>query len=150
MRMKRMKGLVVLGALLVGACDSGTEPLRLERIEDVTFDASLEVNLAEMTRTDSGLYYQDIVEGEGALAESGAQVNVRYLLRYRNGFTQDEGEFPFTLDSGASIAGFNEGVKGMRVGGERKLVVPPELGYNQPGPNGILIFDIELLEVVAP
>lgn len=152
---------VAVMALAVGwaaaACnDSATEPPEIEVIEEVEFHESLGIDLEEMTETESGLYYQDLVEGDGAEATSGADVAVHYVGRLRNGQTFDSTEgldpFEFTLDDDASdlIEGFNEGVRGMRVGGERKIIIPPELAYGVPGPQGILIFDLELVEVVEP
>lgn len=150
MRKQWMRG-VALGVALMGAaaCSETTTPLEYERIEDVVFHESLDVDLADMTRTESGLYYQDLAVGDGATAEAGAEVRVSYLLRFRSGETVEAGEFPFTVDAGGVIPGFNEGVRGMRVGGERKLVIPPALAYGTRGPQGILIFDVELLEVVG-
>jgi FKBP-type peptidyl-prolyl cis-trans isomerase FkpA len=108
---------IALGALLaIGACADSTGPV-FERIETALFHESLNVDLEAMTRTESGLYYQDLVEGDGALAEPGSQVTVAYLGRYRSGATFDSGEIPFEIDAGQVIAGFNEGVRGMRVGG---------------------------------
>lgn len=141
-------GVAFGAALVLGACSDSTGPV-FERIETALFHESLNVDLDAMTRTESGLYYQDLVVGDGALAEPGSEVTVAYLLRYRSGATVESGEFTFEIDAGESIAGFNEGVRGMRVGGERKLVVPPELAYARRGPEGILIFDIELLSVAG-
>ncbi|MEX2472928.1 MAG: FKBP-type peptidyl-prolyl cis-trans isomerase [Gemmatimonadota bacterium] len=139
-------GVAFGAALVLGACSDSTGPV-FERIETALFHESLNVDLDAMTRTDSGLYYQDLVVGDGALADPGSVVNVAYLLRYRSGATEESGEYSFEIDADEAIAGFNEGVRGMRVGGERKLVVPPELAYGRTGPQGILIFDIELLTV---
>lgn len=153
------------GALRASACmlafglaaagcgsDTPTQPLPFEEIDEVEFDESLGIDLSEMTVTDSGLYYQDLTVGDGALAESESEVSVHYLLRLRNGqeLETSVGGDPltFTIDVSNIIPGFNEGVRGMRVGGERKLVIPPALAYGVRGPEGILIFDIELIEVV--
>ncbi len=145
--LKRWGWGVACGAVLVlGACSSATAP-QFERIETALFHESLDVDLEAMTRTDSGLYYQDLVVGDGALAEPGSQVTVAYLVRYRSGATLDSGEISFEIDMDQVIAGFNEGVRGMRVGGERKLVIPPQLAYFRRGSEGILIFDVELLAV---
>lgn len=145
--LKRWGWGVAFGALLaIGACSDSTGPV-FERIETALFHESLNVDLDAMTETDSGLYYQDLVVGDGALAEPGSRVRVAYLGRYRSGATFDSGEIPFEIDAGGVIPGFNEGVRGMRVGGQRKLVIPPGLAYVRRGPEGILIFDVELLSV---
>lgn len=149
----RAVGAAVLSFVLVAAGCGSTEPV-VEVVEDVVFHESLGVDLGEMTRTSSGLYYVDLVEGDGAEAVSGADVAVDYRVRLRTGAFVDSSEgrgpFEFTIDAGGVYAGFNEGVRGMRVGGERKLVLPPAL-VNDPSLAGlILVFDVELVEVVAP
>lgn len=141
-------GVAFGAALVLGACSDSTGPV-FERIETALFHESLNVDLDAMTRTESGLYYEDLVVGDGALAEPGSQVMVAYLGRYRSGATFDSGEVPFEIDAGGVIPGFNEGVRGMRVGGERKLVIPPGLAYVRRGPEGILIFDVELVSVAG-
>ena len=139
-------------ALTVAGCGS-TEPI-VEVVEDVVFHESLGVDLDAMTRTASGLYYLDVVEGDGTEAVSGSDVAVEYLVRLRTGAFVDSNEgrdpFEFTIDAGGVYQGFNEGVRGMRVGGERKLVLPPDL-VNDPSLAGrILVFDVELLDVLEP
>src|SRR5262249_12029524 len=110
----------------------------------------------EVTMPD-GLKYQDIKVGDGALAESGKDVVVHYTGWLTNGTkfdsSVDRGQ-PFSFRLGASqvIRGWDEGVKGMRIGGKRKLTIPPDLGYGENGqgpipPNSTLVFDVELLEV---
>lgn len=159
MKKRTMKGAlrasacVLAVALVAAGCgsDSPTEPLPFEEIDEVEFHESLNVDLSAMTVTESGLYYQDLVLGDGELAESGSEVSVHYRLRLRSG-EQVESSFEgapitFTIDQSNIIDGFNEGVRGMRVGGERKLILPPQLAYGVRGPEGILIFDIELMEI---
>lgn len=109
--------------------------------------------------TDSGLQYEDMVEGVGALAYgAGCTVTVHYSGWLTDG-TQfdsslDRGEpFAFPLGVGYVIPGWDEGIAGMRIGGRRRLVIPPELGYGARGAGGIippdatLHFEVELLEV---
>jgi FKBP-type peptidyl-prolyl cis-trans isomerase len=106
-----------------------------------------------------GLKYQDMKVGDGTLAEGGKQVSVHYTGWLTDGTkfdsSVDRGEpFAFQLGAGQVIRGWDEGVKGMRVGGKRKLTIPSELGYGARGtpggpipPNATLVFDVELLEV---
>jgi FKBP-type peptidyl-prolyl cis-trans isomerase len=110
------------------------------------------VNLAASTKTASGLYYRDITVGVGALvpATSGASVTTTYAGYLRNGTQFDAGNLPaFTTGTGAVIDGYDEGVRGMRVGGQRQLIIPPALGYGSRGSgsipgNSILVFVITL------
>jgi len=110
------------------------------------------------TTTPSGLQYWDIVVGNGATAKPGIMVKVHYSGFLTNGqkfdSSRDRGQpFIFPLGEGQVIKGWDEGVAGMRVGGQRQLRIPPELGYGAAGapgaipPNATLIFDVELLEV---
>ena len=148
-------GMLVLGALFnLQACDPGgtTGP---QDIEEIQFAPALGVNLTQMTRTSSGLYFQDLVVGDGEEAEPGGRVTVHYTGWLHDGtqFDSSIGGDPATFDLYEVIQGWAEGVPGMKVGGKRKLVVPPHLGYGQFGSppvipaNAILVFDIELLEV---
>lgn len=104
--------------------------------------------------TSSGLQYRDLVIGTGAVAEAGQSVSVHYVGSLPNGEVFDSSRpqgtpFNFTLGAGEVIAGWDEGVAGMRVGGQRTLVIPSNLAYgdNPAGgrPAGVLVFDVELL-----
>jgi len=108
--------------------------------------------------TDSGLQYTDLEVGTGAEASAGQTVVVHYRGTLEDGSqfdaSYDRGQpFSFPLGAGRVIKGWDEGVQGMKVGGKRKLVIPPDLGYGARGaggvipPNATLIFDVELLEV---
>jgi FKBP-type peptidyl-prolyl cis-trans isomerase len=110
------------------------------------------------TTTPSGLQYWDIVVGTGTTAQPGNTVKVHYSGFLTNGTkfdsSRDRGEpFVFPLGAGQVIKGWDQGVAGMKVGGQRQLRIPPELGYGASGagsvipPNATLIFDVELLEV---
>ena len=109
-----------------------------------------------------GLKYTDTKTGDGSTAKAGTKVSVHYT-----GWLSDNGAkgkkfdssvdrgqpFQFTLGAKQVIAGWDEGVAGMKVGGTRTLTIPPELGYGARGapgaipPNATLIFDVELLQV---
>ena len=109
------------------------------------------------TITDSGLSITDIDVGDGEEATSGQKVTVNYRGTLENGKEFDSsygrGPFSFPLGAGQVIKGWDEGVAGMKIGGKRKLIIPPELGYGNRGaggvipPNATLIFEVELLEV---
>ena len=92
-----------------------------------------EENLAAMTQTASGLLYQDFSVGSGPAAQSGDFVRVRYTGWLKDGTQFDSGTFGFDLDRGQAIAGWDEGIQGMQVGGSRRLIIPPELGYGVHG-----------------
>jgi FKBP-type peptidyl-prolyl cis-trans isomerase FkpA len=124
----------------------------------VGFNSSLGVDTTKMTKTPSGLRYEDLAVGQGAEASAGKTVSVHYTGWLPNGEKFDSSRdrdqpFGFTLGAGQVIAGWDEGVAGMRVGGRRKLVIPPDLGYGTAGappdipPGATLVFDVELLNV---
>ncbi len=106
----------------------------------------------------SGLKYVDLKVGDGAVAEEGMTATVHYTGWLTNGTKFDSSvdrsqPFEFKLGAGQVIRGWDEGVKGMRAGGKRKLTIPPELGYGERGagasipPNSTLVFEVELLGV---
>ncbi len=108
--------------------------------------------------TPSGLQYIDLAEGEGATAEAGNNVSVHYTgwltdgTKFDSSVDRDQ-PFQFPLGAGRVIAGWDEGVCGMTVGGKRKLTIPSALGYGPTGaggvipPNATLVFEVELLEI---
>jgi FKBP-type peptidyl-prolyl cis-trans isomerase FkpA len=109
--------------------------------------------------TDTGLKYEDLVEGEGESAQASQQVSVHYTGWLIDGTKFDSSldrnaPFSFPLGGGRVIRGWDEGVQGMRVGGKRKLTIPPHLGYGSTGaggvipPNATLVFEVELLEIL--
>ena len=104
------------------------------------------------------LQIDDVKQGTGAEAKAGNTVTVHYVGTLTNGSkfdsSRDRGEgFTFKLGAGQVIAGGDQGVAGMRVGGMRKLTIPPERGYGARGfppvipPNSTLVFEVELLDV---
>ena len=108
----------------------------------------------------SGLQYEDVVVGSGKMAEPGMNVSVHYTgwltdeAKTKFDSSVDRGQpFQFQLGAGQVIQGWDEGVKGMRIGGKRKLTIPPDLGYGSRGasgvipPNATLLFDVELIDV---
>ena len=104
------------------------------------------------------LQMEDLVVGTGAEAKKGQTVSVHYTGFLTDGkkfdSSKDRGRpFSFALGRGQVIQGWDQGVAGMKVGGKRKLTVPPELGYGAQGfpgaipPNSTLVFEVELLGV---
>jgi FKBP-type peptidyl-prolyl cis-trans isomerase len=108
-------------------------------------------------RLPSGVYYRDLTVGTGPEAKPGDTVSVHYTGWLTNGKKFDSSldrnkPFPFTLGKGDVIKGWDDGVPGMKVGGKRKLTIPPELAYGQRGsgdipPGATLLFDVELLSI---
>ena len=122
------------------------------------FSGSLGIDTTKMTKAASGLWYTDVAMGQGDSAVEGRTVTVHYTGWLPDGTkfdsSRDRGEpFAFTLGAGQVISGWDEGVKGMKVGGRRKLVLPPQLAYGENGappaipPGATLVFDVEVLKV---
>jgi len=114
-----------------------------------------------MTTTASGLQFDDTVAGAGKEAVSGKTCVMHYTgwlwVDGAKGAKFDSsvgrGPFSFALGTGQVISGWDEGVAGMKVGGKRTLLIPPQLGYGARGaggvipPNATLLFEVELLDV---
>jgi len=110
------------------------------------------------TTTPSGLQYVEIQEGAGKTPSPGATCIVHYTGWLENGkkfdSSVDRGQpFSFPVGRGRVIRGWDEGILSMKVGGKRKLIIPPDLGYGDRGAGGVippgatLVFEVELLEV---
>jgi peptidylprolyl isomerase len=123
-----------------------------------TYAPALNVDLAQFRKTESGLYIRDDKVGTGATARTGAKVRVHYEGYLTDGkkfdASRDHGRpFEFVPDQNQVIRAWDEGIPGMRVGGVRTLVTPPELGYGAVGAepdipaNAVLVFKVELLGV---
>jgi FKBP-type peptidyl-prolyl cis-trans isomerase len=131
------RALSVLILLAVAACggDSGTSP------------------------SGGALVSTDLVVGTGATAVTGDTVTVHYIGTFTNGTKFDSSydrnqPFTFRLGVGQVIAGFDQGVAGMKVGGKRRLTIPPSLAYGSQGqgtipPNSTLVFEIDLLSIAG-
>ncbi len=117
---------------------------------------TVEVPEGELT---GALQIRDLVEGHGAVATAGQQVVVHYVgVAHSSGVEFDASynrgaPFTFALGEGRVIAGWDQGVQGMKIGGRRELVIPPHLGYGDRGAGGAikggetLIFVVDLLEL---
>jgi FKBP-type peptidyl-prolyl cis-trans isomerase len=157
--------LLALAAILSAGCNgsnSGTTAVdtNVYTADPATssYASSLNVSIASMTKTASGLYYKDLVTGTGATAAAGYTVRVEYSGWLVNGqqFDTSVGRVPpyfeFLLNAGKVVKGWDEGIQGMKVGGKRQLVIPPTLGYGTNGSgsipaNAILVFEVTLLSV---
>ncbi|TAK11620.1 MAG: FKBP-type peptidyl-prolyl cis-trans isomerase [Anaerolineae bacterium] len=144
-------GLMVVLYVLFGNPGSGGET----SVENPFIDPNVEV-----ITTASGLQYQDLLVGDGDVAVTGKVVRVHYTGWLLDGTKFDSSKdrnepFEFPLGQGRVIAGWDEGVAGMRVGGKRLLIIPAALGYGERGAGGVippgatLVFEVELL-AVAP
>ena len=127
---------------------------------------AVEAQEKKVVQTPSGLKYIDEKEGSGAAAKAGDRVSVHYTGKLKDGkkfdSSRDRGQpFAVTLGQGQVIAGWDEGIPGMKVGGKRKLIIPAALGYGAQGqqdqqsgayiipPNAVLVFEVEVLSVKA-
>ena len=105
------------------------------------------------------LVIEDLVVGTGATAAVGDTVTVHYVGTFTNGMkfdsSYDRGQpYPFQIGAGRVIAGWDQGVPGMKVGGKRRLTIPPDLAYGSRGqgsipPNTTLVFEIDLLSIAG-
>lgn len=155
MRLVAVPGLALIAGL-VACASSGTTGPELDP-EKITFAPALEIDFSKMTKTASGLWYQDLTVGTGAEVRPGNLARVTYSGWLPNGTlfdsrTDASNPLEFPLGNGSVIAGWDEGVAGMRVGGLRKLVIPPALGYGNRavGPipaNSVLVFRIGLVAI---
>ena len=163
--MRKVSGLVVttlIIALVAAACSGGGSSAK--STPNATASPSLtpvggpSPVTGEEVVTGSGLRYVDIEEGTGATPEKGQAVIANYegwLASGRKVYsTYDRGQpQTFPVGEGVAIKGLDEGVSTMKVGGKRRLIVPPDLAYGEKGsgglipPNSTLIIDVELLDI---
>lgn len=173
----RLRAALLTGVatlLAVPACGGDSDPVDPgpPDIENLVFASSLGVDLSAMTLLPSGLYIRDLVVGEGASVgqQQGARFNYQGWLH--DGTPVDGGEYPvdqfspgafvspfdgevyYLVGSGQTIAAWDIGIEGMRVGGRRQIVVPPRLGFGAAGSldgrvpgNAVLVYRFELLAV---
>jgi FKBP-type peptidyl-prolyl cis-trans isomerase FkpA len=142
-------------ALPLAACGGDSSgPSTAATVETTTFAPSLGIDLAApgWTRTSTGLHYRVLTTPAGTSAgvTNGRTVTVAYTGWLANGALFQTSSIPFVLGARQVIAGWDEGIVGMRVGEKRRLLIPPSLGYgwepNGPIPgNSVLVFDVELL-----
>ncbi len=164
--MRLLRSFTAVTALaLLAACDLSTGPdvpAPIDPAQD-TYATSLGVDIASMTKSSTGLYYKDKSVGDGTAAAVGDSVQVHYTLWLTNGTkvqsSKDGTGGPYRILIGdqsptSAIAGFQEGVVGMRPGGVRQLVVPPHLGwgnqqYGAVQPNANVVFELEYVAKIG-
>lgn len=152
----RTTSLIVLMLAVAGCRKAGVAQIS-GRPESVTYAPELKVDLSKMTKTPSGLYVLDIQEGSGPAVAAGQKAQVHYTGWFVDGkqFDSSVGGAPleFAIGQAQVIAGWDEGVAGMKAGGKRRLVVPPDLAYGDQGypgaipPGATLVFDVELVGI---
>lgn len=141
---------ILLGIVAAGCSSISTN---IMPVGDDEFAPFLGINLAVMNLSPSGLYWIDTVVGNGTEAIEGLTATVQFSGWLKNGTLFDTGTEVFDLGPEADVVpGFLEGVLGMKIGGVRKLVLPPELAYGAAGtnlipPNATLVFEVALLLV---
>lgn len=157
--MKLAKALPLVAVLVLWACgDSGGGDAGSAQTQAAPEESGFTLDFMRMTTTPSGLRYEDVKVGDGTEATAGRTAIVHYTGWLMDGrkfdSSRDRNEpFDFVLGQRQVIVGWDEGVQGMKVGGQRRLVIPPDLGYGESGfggvipPGATLVFDVELLEV---
>ena len=144
-------GVAAAMALGLAACGDAVGP----DPTDVEFAASLGIDLAQMRRTDTGLYIRDDALGVGEPAVTGDQVVVDFTGWLADGTEFDSGELTIPSLGSGLIDGFTEGVTGMKAEGTRTIVLPADQAYGSQGREGIpgnavLVFEITVTSVVKP
>lgn len=156
----RLSWRLVAGAALLAACQDAPPPRAAVSGDpaQLTFAPALNVKLDSAELRPSGLYVHELVEGTGAVADSMSTVEVHYTGWLADGTKFDSSReqpngYRFTVGIGQVIGAWDEGIRGMRVGGKRQLIVPPKLGYGDIGmPPDIprmasLVFEVELMAI---
>ncbi len=157
--MRSFRLLALLSPLAFTACLSGseTQPNQGTPIDCATLATGLTAAEPTLTTTTSGLKYRDVTVGTGATVATGQQVAVRYSGCLTSGAKFDERNdadpaYVFTVGATPpqAVAGFDEGMIGMKVGGRRQLVIPPALGYGSTGngpipPDATIVFTVDLV-----
>lgn len=153
------RALLATGVLLtVSSCASGGAGSGSGDPTQIDFAPELGIFLSQMTLTPDGLYYHDLAVGTGAEARLNKRVRIHYNGWHPDGGLFDsslarEEPFEFVLGHREVIRGWEIGVRGMRVGGRRILVIPPKLAYGSRGLSGAiegnatLVFEVQLLDV---
>jgi FKBP-type peptidyl-prolyl cis-trans isomerase FkpA len=148
-----MAGAAIVAALAACRPAAPADLAPAPSIESTTFAPALQIDLTLFRRTGSGAFYHDILPGRGATAALDLTATVRYVVYLTNGTAVQVQDTPLNFKIGPDvIRGWRDGLPGMRVGGIRRLILPPSLAYGREArgaipPNSILVFEIELLSV---
>ena len=172
---RRLGGTVgwLMVLALVGCGDDSPTSPEAPDLETIEYASSLNVNISTMTKTSRGLYYRDEFVGDGETAAFDSGIQFEYQGWLSDGAAVDGGLYPagpqspgviqgldgdyyYALGSGQTIPGWDEGIQGMKVGGTRKVVIPPNLAFGGLGsqdgrvpPNAVLVYTFRLT-AVAP
>lgn len=159
MRISARTSVLAIACLTLATLASCTQSVREKTVTPGTSSAA-DVRKQTLVPAPSGLQVTDLAVGKGEVAETGMTVTVHYTGTFANGDVFDSSRksgkpFTFPLGAGQVIRGWDEGVKGMKIGGKRKLVIPPDMAYGERGapgspgipPNATLTFEVELLAI---
>ena len=139
-------------ALAIGCATAGQRVSA--SVETTSFAPEMGINLSEMTRLPSGVYIKDLTVGTGTVAAREMDITVRYVAFLTNGRqangSLDAPPVPLHLTTTGVIRGWYDGIPGMKVGGMRRLIIPPDLGYGSRDheaipANSVLVFDVILV-----
>ena len=154
MRLRRLFFALLCALPLAAACADASGPNDPD-LTTVEFAPALGVDISAMERVGTGVYVRDLKVGEGDSVAIGRTLQVRYRLWLPDGTAVEDNlapkpTYPLVLGQRRVIAGWEQGIPGMRVGGKRLLVIPPSLGYggqaNGPIPaNSVLVFEVEVV-----
>jgi FKBP-type peptidyl-prolyl cis-trans isomerase FkpA len=157
-RMPRVVGMAGIAIwTMLAACAGSKQAARtaspVRSSDSLVFAPALGIDLPSYTRTKSGAYYRDIVEGTGVRAAIDRKATLRYVVFLPGGELVEKQSAPVEVTIGPDIIrGWQELIPGMRAGGVRRMVLPPSLAYGRSAyktvpPNSTLVFEIELLSV---
>jgi hypothetical protein len=154
--MRRFPGILPAAAALILLAGCAGDPVTIGPETPICPRAAIPAVAGDTVTLPSGVRYIDIREGEGAAVQLNQTVRVHYTgwLPDSTRFDTSRGGSAVNFPLGGLIAGFHQGAIGMQPGGERRIIIPPALGYqNSPRPcipaNSTLIFDVELLAIVG-
>ncbi|MEM7416957.1 MAG: FKBP-type peptidyl-prolyl cis-trans isomerase [Gemmatimonadota bacterium] len=141
---------LVMAATLIAACEDNS----FQVIEELDFAAALQVDLSAMTMLSSGVYTQDVTVGDGDPVLNNSEIIVTYEGYLADGSQFGTGQFTFVMGQRQVIVGFEQGIVGMVERGQRRIIIPPDLGYADQDQNAIpagsvLIFDVAVDSVVV-
>jgi peptidylprolyl isomerase len=147
---------IVAAAVAGGACGPAPAAAPPQPITQALFATEAEVELDQMQRHERGFYWRDIIEGDGRQGAPGLTVHIAYVVRLPDGREVDRADperpLMFKLGERQAIVAMELALRGMKVGGVRQLVIPPDLAYGARGrgrvpPNATLVMIVRLVKV---